>query len=77
MALSTAAQLKIPKIISSIAYSENLCYSDIANARSPARKEPFKYMPDILISLIIEELKKCTDEELLDLILKLLISENT
>ena len=31
---------------------------------------------DTLISLIIEELKKCKDEELLDLIWKLLVSEN-
>ena len=33
-------------------------------------------MLNTLVSLIIEELKKCKDEDLLDLILKLLISEN-
>lgn len=33
-------------------------------------------MLDTLITLIIEEIKKCKDEELLDLIWKLLILEN-
>lgn len=33
-------------------------------------------MSEPLIELIIEQLKKCKDEELLDLILKLLTAEN-
>ena len=35
---SPLRDLKIPKIIRSVANSENLCYSDIANARSPDEK---------------------------------------
>lgn len=33
-------------------------------------------MSEPLIDLIIEQLKQCNDEELLDLILKLLVAEN-
>lgn len=76
MVLWPPRDLKIPKIIGSVANSENLCYSEIANARSPGKKGASYMLLDTLISLIIKELKRCKDEELLDYIWKLLISEN-